>query len=166
MLHQALFEIKGPVAVRFPRGGEGAFTEDTSAAAAVSLRSGGHATLVGYGVQVNHLLLAAEQLAGEGIETEVVKLNRISPLDTEEICSTLGGRENLLVLEDSFGAGCVGQRLAAILTQKGLAPRRLILKNLGKTFAPQGSVSQLEHSFGLDAEGVAAAIREVTEHGK
>ena len=69
------------------------------------------------------------------------------------------------MLEDSFGAGCVGQRVAAILAEHGQAPEKLILRNLGKTFAPEGSVSQLEHSFGLDAAAVAEAVREAA-HGK
>jgi len=166
MMRQALFEIKGPVAVRYPRGGEGAFTEDTSDKPAVCLRSGGDVTLAAYGVQINHLLKAADMLAAEGIEAEVVKLNRISPLNGEEVCAALGGRKRLLVLEDSFGAGCVGQRLAAILAESAMAPRQLILKNLGKTFAPQGSVKELERSFGLDAEGVAEAVREAMRHGE
>ena len=166
MMRQALFEIKGPVAVRYPRGGEEAFTEDISDKPIVRLREGGSVTLAGYGVQVNRLLEAAEILSAEGIEAEVVKLNRISPLESEEVCAVLGGRKRLLVLEDSFGAGCVGQRVAAILAEKGLAPWRLILKNLGKTFAPQGSVAELERSFGLDAAGVADAVREAMKDGK
>ena len=64
------------------------------------------------------------------------------------------------MLEDCFGAGCVGQRAAAILAKAGKAPRQLILKNLGKTFAPEGSVPQLEERLGLDAAGLAAAVRE------
>jgi len=166
MMRQALFEIEGPVAVRYPRGSEDDFRQDTSDRPFACLREGGDVTLVGYGVQVNHLLNAAEQLAADGIEAEVVKLNRISPLGGEELCAALGGRKRMLVLEDSFGAGCVGQRVAAILAEHGMAPERLILKNLGKTFAPQGSVSQLEHSFGLDAFGVAEAVKEAMRHGK
>ena len=47
-----------------------------------------------------------------------------------------------------------------------MAPEKLILKNLGKTYAPEGSVSQLEYSRGLDAAGVAAAVREAMNDGK
>ena len=34
------------------------------------------------------------------------------------------------------------------------------MKNLGKTFAPEGTVAQLEHSFGLDAQGIVSAVME------
>lgn len=166
MLRQAVFELEGPVAVRYPRGGEGVFQADTSDKSIVSLRQGGDVTLVSYGVLVNHLLEAAELLAADGIQAEVVKLNRVSPLEHDVVCDALGNRKRVLVLEDSFGAGCVGQRLAAILAEHGMAPEKLILKNLGKTYAPEGSVSQLEHSRGLDAAGVAAAVREAMNDGK
>ena len=68
------------------------------------------------------------------------------------------------MLEDSFGAGCVGQRIAAILTEEGCAPRHLMLKNLGKTFAPEGSIQELEAHFGLDARGIVKTILEEREH--
>ena len=166
MLRQAVFELDGPVAVRYPRGGEGVFQADTSDKPIVSLRQGTDVTLVSYGILVNHLLEAAELLAADGIQAEVVKLNRVSPLEHDVVCDALGNRKRLLVLEDSFGAGCVGQRLAAILAEHGMAPEKLILKNLGKTYAPEGSVSQLEYSRGLDAAGVAAAVREAMNDGK
>ena len=165
MLKKAVFDLDGPVAVRYPRGGEGAFREDLSDKPAARLREGTDVTLLSYGVLVNNLLEAADILAAEGIQAEVWKLNQISPLDHTTICEALGSRKTLLVLEDSFGAGCVGQRVAAILAEHGQAPEKLILKNLGKTFAPEGSVSQLEHSFGLDAAAVAEAVREAA-HGK
>lgn len=161
MLRQALFEISGPVAIRYPKGGEGAFREDTSAKPIVRLRAGRDVTLLTYGVLVNQALAAAELLAAEGIEAEVLKLNRIAPLDFETIGELFEKpAELLLAAEDCFGAGCAGQRVASILAEHGRGPRRLILKNLGGTFAPEGSVSQLEERFGLDAAGIARAARE------
>ena len=166
MVRQALFETEGPVAVRYPRGGEGYFCEDSSAQPIVHLREGTDVTLVGYGIQINHLLDAADRLAEDGIQTEVVKLNRISPLVHDEVCAALGGRKILVVLEDAFGVGCVGQRLAAILAEHKQSPKQMILKNLEKTFAPAGSVPELEHSFGLDADGVVKAVREAVKDGE
>ena len=166
MLRKALFEMDGPVAVRYPRGGEGQFRKDTSDEPMVCLRSGTDVTLLGYGIMVNHLLDAAEMLEKEGIQAEVWKLNQISPLDHSVICDRLANRTTMLVLEDSFGAGCVGQRVAGILAEHACAPRHLILKNLGKTFAPEGSVSQLEENFGLDAAGVVKAVLEAIKHGE
>nr|WP_325186407.1 1-deoxy-D-xylulose-5-phosphate synthase [uncultured Oscillibacter sp.] len=167
MLHQAVFETKGPVAVRYPRGGEGAFREDTSQEPLVCIRQGSGATLLAYGPMVNNALEAAERLHAEhGIEARVLKLNRIAPLDMALLAPWFQGGEILAVPEDAFGAGCVGQRAAAILAQHGKAPRRLVLRNLGGTFAPEGSIAQLEHSFGLDDAGIASAVWEAVNHGQ
>ncbi len=163
MTRQALFDLDGPAAIRYPRGGEGAFREDTAGAPVVRLRRGSDATILAYGMLVNHALEAAKLLAAEGVQAEVLKLNRISPLDHETLAGWCSS-ELLVVAEDSFGAGCVGQRVVALLAEHGAAPRRLILKNLGKTFAPEGSVPELERSFGLDAAGIAAAVLEARDH--
>ena len=72
----------------------------------------------------------------------------------------------LVVLEDAFGVGCVGQRMAAILAEHKQSPRQMVLKNLGKTFAPAGTVPELWKQFGLDAEAVANTLLEVSSHGK
>ncbi len=160
MLQRALFELKGPVAVRYPRGGEGAYREDASAEPLARLRKGKGVTLLAYGILTNRILEAAELLEQRGIQAEVLKLNQIAPLDREALAGFFQETDILLVLEDCFGAGCVGQRIAAILAEEGRAPRKLILKNLGRALAPEGSVPQLEERFGLDAAAVAAAVEE------
>ena len=117
-----------------------------------------------YGTLVNQALAAAELLAGRNVQAAVWKLNQIAPLEGEMLREYFEKTDILLVLEDCFGAGCVGQRIAAILAADGLAPQKLILKNLGKRFAPEGSVPQLEARFGLDAAAVAAAVEEAVGH--
>ena len=164
MLRQALFQCEGPVAVRYPRGGEGAFRQDTAGQAAVRLRQGEDVTLLSYGLSVNHVLEAAEALERDGIHAAVVKLNRIAPLDVGELSGVLGTPGTLLVLEDAFNEGCVGQRISALLSERGQSPKRLILNNLKGAFAPEGGVDQLERRFGLDAAGVAAAVKEALSH--
>ena len=160
MVRQALFEIDGPVAVRYPRGGEGAYREDRAQGVIVRLREGADAAILTYGVLVNQALAAADLLAEQGIQAEVLKLNQISPLEYEMLAPWLAGKKLLAVAEDAFGAGCVGQRVAAILAQHGQAPEKLVLINLGKTFLPEGTVPQLEQKAGIDAAGIARAVQE------
>lgn len=160
MVRQALFEISGPVAVRYPRGGEGAYQEDRSQGVIARLRGGADAAILTYGVLVNQALAAADLLAAQGIQAEVLKLNQISPLEYDMLAPWLTGKRLLAVAEDAFGAGCVGQRVAAILAQHGQAPEKLVLINLGKTFLPEGTVPQLEQEAGIDAAGIARAVQE------
>lgn len=164
MLRQALFRCDGPVAVRYPRGAEGFFREDTSAQCIVRLREGTDVTLLAYGTLIEQVLSAAQLLEKQGISAEVLKLNRLSPLSYQDMAGFFGRTDCLLVAEDSFGSGCVGRRIASILAEHGKAPRRLILRNLGETFAPEGTVAELQRSIGLDAEGIARAVTEAREY--
>ena len=136
------------------------YREDRSGAPVVRLREGEDVTLLTYGVLVNQALAAADLLERQGVRTEVLKLNQISPLEYETLAPWLAGKKLLAVAEDAFGAGCVGQRTAAILAQHGQAPEKLVLINLGKTFLPEGTVPQLEHQAGIDAAGIARAVQE------
>ena len=160
MLRRAVFALTGPVAVRYPRGGEGVYRGCCGDETFTELRRGDDCTILAYGILINEALAAAELLRQAGIEARVVKLNAIAPLRNDEVLAALGAEKRLLVLEDCMGSGCVGQRLTAILAQQGRMPGRLILKNLGDTIPCHGSVPQLYEQMGLDAESVAAALKE------
>ena len=62
MLEYAVYEVKGPVALRYPRGGEGDYGEPWDGQSVTVLRPGRDVTLAGYGTQVDALLAAAELL--------------------------------------------------------------------------------------------------------
>lgn len=161
MLHRAICRIQGPVAIRYPRGGEGAYKADSGEANIVSLRDGGDITLCAYGTMINNVLGAAELLEKKGVSAHVVKINAISPLYDKDMRDVIGKTRALLVAEECASVGCMGQRMAAILAWNKMSPERLELCNLGKTFPAQGSAEALRREFGLDAESLAAKAMEV-----
>ena len=163
MMTRAVYHENGPVAIRYPRGGEGAFTADTSAGDFAELRTGKDITLCAYGTLINNVLGAAELLHEDGIEARVVKLNRISPFRGGELSRIFGTTKRLLVAEECSGVGCIGQRIAAILAEEGREPQRLMLCNLGRRFIEQGSVGELYRQCGLDAESLARTAKEVCQ---
>ena len=158
---RAAVDMDGPVAVRYPRGGEGRQYPAWTGEAASLLRRGTDVTLVSYGTLTDELLAAAELLEEKGVGAEVVKLNRIAPLDVEPVAESVRRTGRLLALEDCNENGSIGQQLASALVQAGVAPRKMVLKNLKGAFAPQGSVAQLRGLLGLDAAGVAEAVLEM-----
>ena len=158
---RAAIDMDGPVAVRYPRGGEGRQYPAWSGEAASVLRMGTDVTLASYGTLTDEVLAAAELLEERGVHAEVVKLHRIAPLDAGPAAESVRKTGRLLVLEDCNEAGSVGQQLAAALAEAGAAPRKLVLRNLKNAFAPQGSVAQLRKLLGLDAGGVAEAVLEM-----
>jgi len=163
MLDYAIHTVKGPVAVRYPRGGEGAYTADSGLERAVVLREGRDVTLAGYGTQINALLEAAERLEKEHISAEVVKLNTITPISTDILFGSMEKTGSLWFYEECMEFNCVGRRVAAELAVSGMKTRHIALRNLGDKIPPQGTVEQLRWMNNLDAESIARQIKEVTD---
>ena len=160
MLTQALYHADTPTAIRYPRGGEGAFREDTSGAAEAPVYDGADAAIVSYGIMINRAVEAAEKLRDNGVSTAVWKLNELSAPFSTEFLDEMGRFPLVVVLEDVVARGSVGEALAAALAETGRTPRKLLLRNTGDRFLPHGSVSEIERLCGIDAESVAAAVLE------
>lgn len=165
MLEQAVLHVDGPVAIRYPRGGEGAYHGDAGPGHAAVLRQGSDITLVSYGILINDVLEAAELLAAEGVQAEVVKLNVITPLDPELVLESVKKTKVLLTVEDSAAHGSVGERLAAAVAEAGLRAKALC-RTSGDKFVTHGALSCLKQELGLDSAGIfRAALEEVRKHG-
>ena len=165
VLRHAVLECAGPVAVRYPRGGEGEYREDAGLSAAV-LHPGSDITLVGYGVLINQLLEAARVMEHSGIAAEVVKLNRLTPIDWELVARSASRTGHVLVAEESAGAGGVGERLSAKLLENTVKLNSFTALNLGAGYVPHGSVEELLALRGLDAGHLIKRVEEVLRHGE
>ena len=165
MLEQAVLHVDGPVAIRYPRGGEGAYHGDAGPGHAAVLRQGSDITLVSYGILINDALEAAELLAAEGVQAEVVKLNVITPLDPELVLESVKKTKVLLTVEDSAAHSSVGERLAAAVAEAGLRAK-VLCRTSGDKFVTHGALSCLKQELGLDSAGIfRAALEEVRKHG-
>ncbi len=165
MLRDAVYRIEGPVAVRFPRGGENGFTGYSGRENAVVLRRGGDLTVVTYGIMTGVAEEAARLLAERGVACELIKLNAIEPLDLTAIRESVARTGRLLVAEECINQGCVGQRIAAELMALGLGGVRVALCNLGDGFVTHGSVAQLRQLRGIDPVTLAEKGMEVCRSG-
>ncbi|MEG1730277.1 MAG: 1-deoxy-D-xylulose-5-phosphate synthase [Oscillospiraceae bacterium] len=166
MLEHALYVLDCPVAIRYPRGDEGDYKLSPKFEAAGLLRTGEQITLVGYGVMINSVLEAAEQLSKIGISAEVIKLNRVNPLNSEAVITSLKKTHRLLTAEDVCAAGSIGQRLLADCAAQGLALAGSKTLNLGNGIVTHGSPEELFKIFGLDAEGIAKAAEKLVNSGE
>ena len=165
MLEQAVLHVDGPVAIRYPRGGEGAYHGDAGPGHAAVLRQGDDITLVSYGILINDVLEAAELLAAEGVQAEVVKLNVITPLDPELVLESVKKTKVLLTVEDSAAHSSVGEQLAAAVAEAGLRAK-VLCRTSGDKFVTHGALSCLKQELGLDSAGIfRAALEEVRKHG-
>ena len=160
MLRHAVEEENGPVAIRYPRGGEGRYREAFLEPERI-LREGRDLTIVCYGTMVNSVLDAADQLAEQGISAELVKLGCVTPNSFDLSMKSLQKTGRLLIAEDVCAAGCVGDRVLAEAGLRGVKLRKAKLINLGDGLVTHGSVPELMKLCGLDADSLATAACEL-----
>lgn len=165
MLRYAVEKVRGPVAVRYPKGGEGEFTALCGIEGASVIRPGTDVTIAAYGTMVNEALAAARLLEEKGISAQVVKLNSIAPLDVDTIATCAKKTGALVVAEECVDAGCVGRRIAAEFALCGVSGVHMALVNLGDRFVQHGTVAELRALCGIDGASICKKALEVAAHG-
>ena len=159
MLTWAIQEYDGPIAVRYPRGTEGAYTGSAwdGKATAVSHRRGRDITLITYGTLINPVLDAAERLEKQGIQCSVLRLLELADFSVEEILSMMPEKKNVVVIEETAANSGVKLPLAWELQQQ-CPDCRVSGIDLGKGFVPHGSQARLYEYCGLDADSIARFV--------
>lgn len=162
MLRSALYDFAGPVAIRYPRGGEDdCFTKDTGGTADCVIRQGKDFTFVVYGTLICEAIKAAKCLAEDGIECEIVKLNQLIPLNAEQVLNSVEKTHRLLVIEDVIRPNSVGRALAHQLAERNIATESMCLLSSGIDFVPHGSVGELRALLGIDANSIVKTVKGV-----
>lgn len=166
MLRRAVYDLSGPVAVRYPRGGEERYSADHSRDKAVLLREGTDLTLVTFGGLTGSALQVAEQLAQAGVSAEVVKLNQVLPVPTELVLASLEKTGRLLVAQECIAQGSPGETILAAASAAGVPLRGSALCSCGEDFLPHGTIPQLRSLCGLDMGSLYEKALEVVRYGK
>lgn len=166
MMRRAIYEISGPVAVRYPRGGENHYNEEHGNSPACVLREGRDLTMVTFGTLTGNVLLAADRLRKDGISAEVIKLNQIVPLPTEQVLDSLRKTGRLLVAQECVSMGAPGEGLLAAAALEGIQLKASAVCSCGESFVPHGTIPQLRSLCGLDAVSLYEKAREVAVYGK
>ena len=160
LLEKAILFLEGPVAIRYPKGGDGDYMAATSPAL---MQDGADLTIVTYGTTINDVKKAEGRLAKEGVSAAIVKLEQIWPLDLSGILPSVSNTGRLLVVEETAGNGCLGTDILAGLSARGLCPKSRLL-NLRDGIVPHGSLKDLRRLMGIDAQGIYEAAKELLIH--
>lgn len=154
MLDEAINRMHGPVAVRYPRGGEGRYT-DCMTDGCVKLRSGNDITIAAYGTDINIALDTAELLAGRGIYADLFKLSRLDSRYYDDIIASMQKTGRFLMSEQVCQSGCIANEILACAERAGVKIIAAYTPNLGSGIVVQGTVPELIAHCGLDAESLA-----------
>ena len=163
MLHWAVEEYHGPVAIRYPRGTEGSYTGSDWKGADSGIavhRRGDDVTFVTYGSMLDNTMAAAERLAEQGVEATVLRLMNLTDLHTAQIGQNMSANKTLIVVEET----CTGSGIRDTLTYELLqccSGCRVYGRDLGSDFVTHGDKKKLYENCGLDPASLAAFAKEV-----
>lgn len=145
-------EASGPVAIRYPRDKAWQISEDATDLTKVEmLREKGNTHLaLSYGRTLKLLLDAVEE---KKLPVDVANLRFIQPLDFKELEELFAKYEKISFFEEVVYNGSTAQKLKAHFPN-------VQCKTLPDSFIEQGSIPRLLNEYGLDAEGIAHALRE------
>ncbi len=154
-------KLDGPCAIRYPRGGEGEYKENSFAenASGVFLRDGADTCIITYGTLVNNVLEACESLEKEGVSASVLKLNAIKPIDKDIISDALSRFKTITVVEDVVEKGSVYEQIAAMSCERGFGCK-ITQINTGDSFTTHGSIKDLHNHLGLSVDGICKTVLE------
>jgi len=153
----------GPIAFRYPRGtGVGAALDAPLAEIPIgiseTLREGNDVAILAYGTMVGPALAAAEALAAVGIEATVVNARFAKPLDAERYLTLAARVGRVLTVEEHVAAGGFGSAVSELFVERG-AKVELEILGVPDEWVDHGAQKLWRKHFGLDAEGIAAAVR-------
>ncbi len=151
---------KGPVYVRLSRSATPVVFDENvtfTPGKARILREGTDLSLFACGVMVSESLQAAEQLATEGIEVEVVNISTLKPLDTETIVQSVRKTGRAVTAEEHNIIGGLGSAIAETLCEHYPAP----LKRIGvvERFGRSGKGDDVMKAYHLKADDIAGHCR-------
>jgi transketolase len=125
------------------------------------LREGKDVTLVGLGIMVDACLKAAETLAQEGILARVINLSCLKPLDWELLVDSARLTGAVVTAEEHMVTGGLGSAVSEVLGEHCPAP--LARLGIRDTFGTSGKPGELLKHFGLTADDITAAARQVCQ---
>ena len=170
MLKWAVEKYDGPVAIRYPRGGNRGYEgnkwdfrpEFKTAGALACHRMGDDVTLITYGVTLDNTMKAAELLSQQGIEATVLRLLTVEPLPVYNVLTMMSKTQHIVVIEETAG-GC-GIREALAWELQHLRPGIQVDGiDLGHQFITHGDMNSLYQHYGLDAQSIAKFVQEARQ---
>ena len=150
----------GPVYLRFGRPGVPNFTPEDQKfeiGKALHLIEGTDVTIFATGHLVWEAIQAAQTLEAEGIKAEVINIHTIKPLDEKAVLESAAKTGAVVVAEEHFVAGGLGELISGVLEANKPAPVEYVA--IKDKFGQSGTPAALMKAYGLNAENIVAASK-------
>ena len=160
---KAAYKIDGPVYLRFGRLAVPVMNDTPDykfeVGKGIVMREGTDVTIIATGLPVSEAMLAAEELAKDGISAEVINIHTIKPLDEELVIASAKKTGNVVTVEEHSVIGGLGSAVCDILSEK--CPTKVTKIGMYDKYGESGPAVELVHKYGLDAEGIVTKVKEV-----
>ena len=150
--HKVLFPMKGPV----PEG-----DHVVPIGKANVSRKGKDVTIVSYSLMMHRALEAADKLAAEGIQAEVIDLRTISPIDKETIFDSVRKTKRLVIVHEAVKQGGVGAEISALVAEEMIDWLDAPIRRIGAPFVPVPFSPPLEQLVKISADHITKTVKEI-----
>lgn len=130
---------------------------------AVLLHDGDDVTVIAIGSLTSRALRAAALLRAEGVSARVLNMPFLDPLDEDAVVAAARETRGIVTAEEATISGGLGAAVAATVVTRHPVPMRIL--GVPRVFAPTGDTAFLLDHFGLSADGIVAAVRDLLGHG-
>ena len=157
---KAAYEYNGPVYLRFGRLAVPVINDTPDyrfeIGKGVQLRDGKDCTIIATGLCVSEALDAAEKLAEQGIDAQLINIHTIKPLDEELVIAAAKKTGRLFTVEEHSVIGGLGAAVCECLSEH--YPAKVTRIGVKDVFGESGPAKELLHKYELDAEGITKRI--------
>ena len=158
---KAAFEYCGPCYLRFGRLAVPVINDESTYSfeigKGVELRKGKDITIIATGLEVAESLEAAEKLAKDGIDAQVINIHTIKPLDEKLVIEAAKKTGRVFTVEEHSIIGGLGSAIADCLCEN--YPVKVTKLGIRDVFGESGPAKDLLHKYELDAEGIYNQIK-------
>ncbi|RJQ32115.1 MAG: transketolase family protein [Actinobacteria bacterium] len=154
--------IEGPIYIRLGRAALPQINADDykfEFGKALMLRQGKDATIFAVGIMVAAALEAADNLAKEGIDCEVINLRTVKPLDKAAILDSVAKTKRVVTAECHTVVGGVGSAICELLAEN--IPLPVAMVGIRDRFGQSGSPDELLEHYGLTAKDIEAKVKQL-----
>ena len=158
---QAAYEHQGPVYMRFGRLAVPVINDEDykfEIGKGKVLREGTDVAIIANGLCVAESLDAAEKLAAEGINAQVINMATVKPLDTELVLEAAKATGKVVTVEEHSVIGGLGSAVCDVLSEQ--LPTPVLKIGVNDVFGHSGPAVELIKEFGLDGDSIAAKVKE------
>lgn len=158
---RAAIEMNGPVYLRFGRAAVPVINDRPDykfeIGKGVLLREGKDVTIIACGITVASALDAAEMLAKDGIDAEVINIHTIKPLDEELVLASAKKTGKVVTAEEHTVIGGLGSAVCDCLSEKHPTP--VLRIGMQDRFGESGTANELVEKYGLDGKGIYEKVK-------